>query len=150
MSRIVAAAVTSNNSIHGTLANVNDNNPATTCQVSGENPQYFFFVMDLGSNLSVGSVQLANLFESGGPDADMQVRYSNSPLNSGNVGTSFASVGTISTTPVTVTINGFGTARYWGLTQSAGGSNWSTQTLTLGDFNLYTPEGGATILAAMI
>ncbi len=122
----------------GVIGNINDNNPATVCEFTGDATTDFWCLLDLGSAQRVVTCEVKQWYEAGGaPDVGFGFYYSASPLNAGNLGTLFGSTFGASNSPIDTTQTGDQTARYWGFRRSG---NWTGYHIGVGDFNLYTPS----------
>ena len=126
----------------GTIADINDDNPVTTCEVEGILDTHFWFVMDLGSSKPVDEVRLIQWYETGAADSGFSIAYSDSTLGSGNHGTDYGATFSATQSPTkqdTTRTPGRVTARYWGLLRVG---NFDPNNVGVADFNLYQDVGG--------
>jgi len=132
----------------GSIGDLDDNNTSTVVRVLGSASVNFWFTKDLGSSKEITQVDIKQSCETGGTsctggggDSGFSVRYSDSPLTSGNTGTtcdsSFSMSGTATDYPFICTA----TARYWGLYRNG---NFEDASIIASDFNLTgtTCDGG--------
>lgn len=126
----------------GTVGAINDNNTATVCVVQGTASTDNWFILDLGRERNIGSAELKNWYEETGTDTSFTIRYSNSPLGVGTVGTTYGTSFSAVAYPGSQTTGQIGTAnaagtisaRYWSFVRAG---NFTGVNIGVADFNVY-------------
>lgn len=126
----------------GSIGNINDNNPLTVCEVIGVVSTDFWFVLDIGQVREIIKVELKQWYETITGDSGYTFQYSNSMLNTGNVGTAYGASFSASTSPQDTSQTGDISARYFGLLRAG---NFLGNDVGVGDFNLYAPDFFASV-----
>lgn len=134
----------------GVITNLIDKDITTNIEFStggSSTPIFAWFTVDMGYTARVTKVILREWYETGVgfPDTGFEVRYSDNPINSGNVGTTFGTSMTAVFFPSTQNSEQIGdvSARYWALTRSG---NFQFNNLGLKEFEMYAPDQGGGII----
>lgn len=120
----------------GSIGNISDNNVSTSCGVQGILDNYFFFTLDLLVAKRIRKIRLLQWIETGGnADVNFHFAYSDSPLNSGNLGTNYGDAFSASNSEtIDTTQTGDATARYWGLIHTG---NFQPNVITVAEFQVF-------------
>jgi len=138
---ISGTCLTDDTVISGSINDLCDNNTGTSVQVvQSSNPNYFWFYEDLGSVQDITHVDLVDWCEDSGTDSSFVLKYSNSPLNSGNIGTDYGSSESAvdcGSGTATKTVTAGITARYIGFYRTG---NFNSQFIQAADLNVFGPD----------